>query len=225
MNVTFYEFYDSNICKEKDVFSYSFSILLYANAAGGKMFTRFMIKEEGDAMDTNQLKLIKKAVKGDPDAYGRLISEHQEYLYKMAYLYVRNEDTALDVVGTTILNAYQSIRSLKEPEYFKTWITRILIHIAQGELRKAVYYSELDQVELPDRYHGVSLEEKYDINSAINQLSEKYRTVIYLKYFSEFTIKEIAFAMNAPEGSVKAYLSRAREELKQILKEDYVYAD
>lgn len=63
------------------------------------------------------------------------------------------------------------------------------------------------------------------MNSAIEQLSEKYRTVIYLKYFSEFTVKEIAFVMNAPEGSVKAYLSRAREELKEILKEDYIYAN
>ena len=134
-----------------------------------------------------QIRLVKKAVKGDPDAYGTLIAEHQEYLYKMAYLYVRNEDAALDVVGSAILSAYQSIRTLKEPEYFKTWLTRI--------------------------------------NSAIEQLSEKYRTVIYLKYFSEFTIKEIAFAMDAPEGSVKAYLSRAREELKRILKEDYLYAN
>ena len=177
-------------------------------------------------MDTNeQLRIVKKAVKGNPDAYGLLIAEHQEYLYKMAYLYVRNEDTALDVVGTAVLNAYQNIRTLKEPEYFKTWITRILIRIAQGEMKKVVYYSELDNVELPDRYTGVSLEEKYDINSAISQLSEKYQTVIYLKYFSEFTVKEIAFVMNAPEGSVKAYLSRAREELKKLLKEDYVYAN
>lgn len=176
-------------------------------------------------MDANQLKLIKKAVKGNPDAYGMLITELQEYLYKMAYLYVRNEDAALDVVGSTILNAYQNIRTLKEPEYFKTWITRILIRIALSEMKKTVYYSELDNVELPDRYTGMSLEEKYDINSAINQLSEKYRTAIYLKYFSEFTTKEIAFAMNIPEGSVKSYLSRAREELKHILKEDYIYAN
>lgn len=172
-----------------------------------------------------QLRLVKKAIKGDPDAYGSLVSEHQEYLYKMAYLYVHNENIALDVVGNTILNAYQNIHQLKEPEYFKTWITRVLIHAAQNELKKTVYYSELDNISLPDRYTGISLEEKCDLNSALEQLSEKYRTVIYLKYFSQFTIKEIAFAMNAPEGSVKAYLSRAKEELKQILKEDYIYAN
>lgn len=176
-------------------------------------------------MNTKEhLQLVKKAVKGNPDAYGKLIMEYQDYLYKMAYLYVRNEDAALDVVSAAILNAYQNIRTLKEPAYFKTWLTRILIRMAQNEWKQAVYYSELDDVQVPDRYTGVSLEEKCDINAAIGQLSEKYRTVIYLKYFSGFTVKEIAFAMNAPEGSVKAYLSRARDELKKILKEDYIYA-
>ena len=57
------------------------------------------------------------------------------------------------------------------------------------------------------------------------QLSEKYRTAIVLKYFSGLSIREMAFAMDAPEGSVKAYLSRARGELKKILKEDYFYAN
>ncbi len=71
----------------------------------------------------------------------------------------------------------------------------------------------------------MSLEEKYDINTAVTRLPEKYRTVIILKYFNEFSIKEIADIMDAPEGSVKAYLSRARNELRRILKEDYIYAD
>lgn len=53
-------------------------------------------------------------------------------------------------------------------------------------------------------------------------LPERYRTVIILKYFSNMTIREIAYAMNIPEGSVKAYLSRARGELKANLKEDYL---
>lgn len=49
--------------------------------------------------------------------------------------------------------------------------------------------------------------------------------MIVLKYFSGFSVREIAFVMNIPEGSVKAYLSRARSELKNILKEDYLYAN
>ena len=129
-----------------------------------------------------QIRLVKKAVKGNPDAYGTLIAEHQEYLYKMAYLYVRNEDAALDVVGSAILSAYQSIRTLKEPEYFKTWITRILINVAYDEQRKLICYSELSDTLKESSYEEMSLEEKYDINTAVTRLPEKYRTVIILKY-------------------------------------------
>ena len=75
-------------------------------------------------------KLAKKAVRGNADAYGQLITKYQEYLYKMAFLYMKNQQDALDVVGTTILKGFQNIKTLKNPEWFKTWITRILINTA-----------------------------------------------------------------------------------------------
>lgn len=80
-------------------------------------------------------------------------------------------------------------------------------------------------IQISERYTGISLEEKHDLYSAIDQLSERYQTVIILKYFNDLSIKEIAFIMNIPEGSVKAYLNRARNELKDMLKEDYLYAN
>ena len=171
-----------------------------------------------------QLKLVKKAIKGNPDAYGELIREYQDYLYKTAYLYVKNEEMALDAVGTAVLKAYLQIHTLRNPEYFKTWITRILINAAYDEQKKLICHSELPET-IEDSHEEISLEEKYDINTAVTRLSEKYRTVIILKYFNEFSVKEIADIMGAPEGSVKAYLSRARDELRRILKEDYIYAD
>ncbi len=172
-----------------------------------------------------QLKLVKKAIKGSPDAYGELIKEYQDYLYKTAYLYVKNDEMALDAVGTAVLKSYLQIHTLRNPEYFKTWITRILINAAYDEQRKLICYSELSDTLKESSYEEMSLEEKYDINTAVTRLPEKYRTVIILKYFNEFSIKEIADIMDAPEGSVKAYLSRARNELRRILKEDYIYAD
>ena len=131
---------------------------------------------------------------------------------------------ALDAVGTAVLKAYLQIHTLRNPEYFKTWITRILINAAYDEQKKLICHSELPET-IEDSHEEISLEEKYDINTAVTRLSEKYRTVIILKYFNEFSVKEIADIMGAPEGSVKAYLSRARDELRRILKEDYIYAD
>lgn len=80
----------------------------------------------------------------------------------------------------------------------------------------------MNTVQVATPKQGVSSEEKWDLYNAIDVLPERYRTVIILKYFSNMTIREIAYAMNIPEGSVKAYLSRARGELKANLKEDYL---
>ena len=177
-------------------------------------------------MDASEnIRLIKKAIRGNPDAYGELIRLHQEYLYKIAFLYTKNEQDALDLVGSAILKGYQNIRTLKNPEWFRTWLTRILINTAKDEQKKIVYYDSLNPEMLSNRYQAVSLEERLDLTAAIMQLSEKYRTAIVLKYFSGLSIREMAFAMDAPEGSVKAYLSRARGELKKILKEDYFHAN
>lgn len=74
------------------------------------------------------LELVKKAVKGNTKAYGELVSEYQVYLYKTAYLYTKNEADALDAVQDCVTSGMLNISKLKEPKYFKTWLTRILIH-------------------------------------------------------------------------------------------------
>lgn len=177
-------------------------------------------------MDKEQeLKLAKKAIRGNPDAYGELITCYQEYLYKMAFLYMKNEQDSLDLVGTVILKGYQNIRTLKNPAWFKTWLTRILINAAKDTRKRFIYYEDIDSTAIPGQSRGVSAEEKLDLNTAVSNLPEKYRLVIVLKYFSDLSVREISYIMNAPEGTIKAYLSRARKELKELLKEDYFYAD
>lgn len=171
-----------------------------------------------------EIRIVKKAIKGKPDAYGQLISEYQKYLYRVAFLYMKNEQEALDIVGDTILKGFQNISTLKNPEWFRTWITRVLINVANDKKKKIVSYVDFSEELTSSKADGVSIEERCDLNSAIQELPDKYRTVIILKYFSEFSIKEIAYTMNSPEGTIKAYLSRARDELKKILKEDYMHA-
>ena len=81
-------------------------------------------------MDKSQRGLVKKAMRGNPKAFGTLIQQELEYLYRMAFLYVRNEADALDVVQESILKAYKGLRSLREPEYFRTWLTKITIDLS-----------------------------------------------------------------------------------------------
>ena len=56
-----------------------------------------------------EIRIVKKAIKGKPDAYGQLISEYQKYLYRVAFLYMKNEQEALDIVGDTILRLHEKL--------------------------------------------------------------------------------------------------------------------
>ncbi|HJD47422.1 MAG TPA: sigma-70 family RNA polymerase sigma factor, partial [Candidatus Mediterraneibacter norfolkensis] len=150
---------------------------------------------------TEHLRLVKRAIRGNPDAYGQLIAGQQEYLYKMAFLYMKNKEDALDLVGSTVLKGYQNIHRLKNPEWFRTWLTRILINLARDELKKAVHHSDITELQVPEEPSGVSAEEKCDLDSAIRKLPDKYRTPLVLKYYSGLSIREIAYATGCPEGT------------------------
>lgn len=172
-----------------------------------------------------ELHLVKKAIKGNPKAYGNLIHYYQDYLYKTAFLYVKNEDSALDIVQESILKGYESIRKLKNPQYFKTWITKILINHSLTTLKKRDSFIPVEAIEnISSSYLQPMLEEKLDLYDAIDNLPQLYKTIIILKYFNDLKINEISSLTNLPEGSVKAYLYRAKQELKQYLEEDYIYA-
>ena len=71
--------------------------------------------------------LVKRAQRGDTDAFIRLMEKHKLPLYKIAKSYLRNEEDIADVMQDTILSAYEHIKELRQVLYFKTWLTRILI--------------------------------------------------------------------------------------------------
>ncbi len=123
-------------------------------------------------------------------------------------------------MGETILKGARFAGKIKKPHYFKTWLTKILINVAKDYYRKYPDEEDIGQIQIPEEESPISIEEKIDLNHAVNLLPDRFRTVIILKYFDEMKISEIAYIMGIPEGSVKAYLYRAKEELRKIMEED-----
>lgn len=165
------------------------------------------------------IKLVRQAKRGDVDAYGQLVEANQEYFYKTAYLYTKNEQMALDIVQECVLKGFRNIHSLKQPEYFRTWMIKILINSAKTCIGKVIPMQDISQIEISKEEEGISIEEKWDLYSAINFLPEHYRMVIILKYFNELKLSEIANILHLPEGTVSAYLTRAKQSLREYLKE------
>ncbi len=161
--------------------------------------------------------IVKKAIKGNKKAFEQLIKQHYEQIYRTAYLYVHNEADALDVVQEASYQAFTSIHSLKNPEFFMTWFTKIIIRYSGKVLEKRSKVVPLtDEILLnevpaakPDR------EESILILHALSQLKENYRTVLILFYYHDYSIKTISQMLKLPEGTVKTYLSRGKDALKK----------
>ena len=169
--------------------------------------------------------LAKKAKNGDSDAFTELYKIHKIYLYKIAYSYVKDENKALDIMQECAYKGFFYIHKLKNPNIFKTWITRVLINVAIDYLKKEskIIYLDNDSSIACDE-KDISLEEKMDLYNAIDTLKDKYKTVIILRYFNNMSIDDIAKTMEIPSNTVKSHLRRAKESLSKILKEDYMHA-
>lgn len=170
----------------------------------------------------NEIKLVKKAKKGDDTAFEELICLYKDQLYRTAYLYVQNKEDALDVVQETAYKAYLSLGQLKNSNYFKTWLIRILIHNANELLRakkKVVKFEEISKYETNEGPTNQTnqMVQNIDLKTAIQQLDERYQTVVILYYYHDLAVHQIAWYMHIPEGTVKTYLHRARKSLKKLL--------
>lgn len=170
-------------------------------------------------MDTNGK--IKLAQKGDDNAFYELLSERKGQLYKTAFAYVKNKEDALDIVSDTVYKAYISIKNLKEPNFFNTWLTRILINNSLDSINKKGRALPLkENVSSDTRIISKDDEQIIDLKVAVDKLSGKYKTIVILKYFQDMTLVEIAKILQCPLGTVKTNLHKALGELRLDLKEE-----
>ncbi|QWH31981.1 sigma-70 family RNA polymerase sigma factor (plasmid) [Bacillus mycoides] len=170
--------------------------------------------------------LVKQARKGNEQAFEQLITFVRQKLYRTAYSYVRNEQDALDIYQETIYEAYLSLRKLKEPEKFQSWITKILVYKAIDFIRKSSrHFVANDEMfaNLSAEENMNKSEQSLDLTMAFNSLDPTYKTIILLRYYHDLSIKEIADVLNSPEGTIKSQLHRAKHALRPILKEGYSY--
>jgi len=169
--------------------------------------------------ELENINLVKSAIKGDEKAFETLVKGESEKLYKTAFLYVGNKEDALDILQETIYKAFISIQQVKQPEFFNTWLTKILIRTAYDLLRKKkkiILDENIMNNFITDNPQDI--EGKIDLISAISMLNNDYQTAIILYYYRDLSIRSIAETMEKPENTVKTYLHRAKIELKKTLK-------
>lgn len=137
-------------------------------------------------------------------------------LYATAYLLLHVTADCEDAVQEAVLRAWQRLPGLQNPQFFETWLTRIVINECKSQLRRR---SRRGETELsPQLAAPVSPEP--ELHAALTALKWKYRVVLTLKYIDGYTIEEIARILTLPRGTVASRLDQAKRLLRAQMKGD-----
>lgn len=137
-------------------------------------------------------------------------------LYKTALLYLGNETQACDALDETVYKALRGYKRLRQPEYFDTWITRILINECHNEQRRMKRFRPMG--ELPE-----TAAEDFDalpLKEALLKLPKELKEVVILRYFAGYTLAETADALRIPQGTAATRQRRALHLLRLELGEE-----
>ena len=186
--------------------------------------------------EKTDIELVALARNGDKDAFGRLAQRYQVMAQRFAMRLVAKEDSAQDLVQEAMLQAYLSLKKLRDPARFKSWLCGIVLNVCRSHLREQkVDFFSLEAiigglqfypapfsaaVVTPERI--AEERELYRIVlDAVNTLSPGDRDIILLFYYAQLSLSEMVTIMNLSAGSIKVRLHRARQRLKAVLLEQH----
>ncbi len=190
------------------------------------------------AMDSlaarSDAELVTLTRRGQPDAYGELVRRHQSGVYNIAYRLVGEQQEALDLTQETFLHAYAALASFDLARPFAPWIYRIVTNLTLNQLERrrvptvplsAPEDTTAAELPLPDpsadpESASLAGERQVAIHRAILRLPPRYRAVIELRHFQELSYAEIATTLGISESGVKSHLFRARQLLREYLKNE-----
>lgn len=140
----------------------------------------------------------------------------QDELYRITYGHLRDSADRRDALQSALFKAWTSLPRLRNDEYFKTWLVRILINECHNLQRTQKRTAPLDAA--PER--SETMNDRFtDLHDALLQLPDKLRIPVQLHYMEGYTTDEIARILRVPAGTIRSRLLRARRALKDQLED------
>lgn len=166
--------------------------------------------------------LVSLVKRGDMNAFEKLFLINKEKLFRIAMLYMKCEDKALDAMHESILKALQSINGLRENKHFHTWFVRILInqckHILAIEKRVVnLFDKDTYSFDLLEADKFFNLEDRIDLIEGLKKLNTKAYEVLVMKYFMDLSLEEIAQTLKCSKGTIKSRLHYSLKKLRKYL--------
>jgi len=177
---------------------------------------------------SEDITLVRRTLAGDQEAFTRIVEKYKDPVYNVAYRMLGNATEAEDVAQEAFVRAYTQLHTYKEAHRFSTWLLSIASHLSIDQLRRRRFLAlplenapflewiaDLGAGPEQSALQGETHDEMQDI---LNSLPTKYRLVLLLRYWYDFSYDEIAHELTLTPALVKARLHRARELVARTLK-------
>jgi RNA polymerase sigma-70 factor, ECF subfamily len=173
--------------------------------------------------------LVRQARHGDQAAWITLVSEHQEVIFRLAYLILGDADEAQDVAQETFIRAFKSLQRFDESRPLRPWLLRIASNLSRNQRRSwGRYWAALTRFGHADLDRQTMLfeissnsEETRMLWEAIQRLRKEDQEVIYMRYFLDLSVEEAAEVLKVAPGTVKSRMHRSLERLKAVIAQDF----
>ncbi len=173
--------------------------------------------------------LIELILKGNQEIFSVLVERYKDAVQNLAYRMLGNATEAEDITQETFVRAYTQLATYKPAHKFSTWLLSIASHLAIDQLRRRRFLAlPLEDVPFLEWIVDVGIspeqsalqgEQQDEIQHYLQRLPSKYRAVILLRYWYDFSYDEIATALKLTPPLVKARLHRARELLARYMQQ------
>jgi RNA polymerase sigma-70 factor (ECF subfamily) len=175
---------------------------------------------------TEELELVKASLNGDKRAFGEIVSRYQKMVARTVKGMLGDSAFAEDIGQEVFINLFYALPEFRGDAKLSTYIQRIAVNLTLNEIKKRKRFfsmftqkgnNEMHEFEIPDH----SFEKRNDatelVNKALSAMEPKFRIIITMRMLQGYSTKETAEVLNLPLGTVLSRLSRAQEQLKNIL--------
>jgi RNA polymerase sigma-70 factor (ECF subfamily) len=178
----------------------------------------------------SELNLINQARQGDETAWSTLVAQHQEGVFRLAYLLLGDADEAQDVAQEAFIRAFRSLHRFDPTRPMRPWLLQITANLARNRRRAIGRYLAAWQRLIWVASEPATTEpaeqklepgESEALWQAVQRLNRADQEIIYLRYFLELSVAETAEAAGIAPGTVKSRLSRALERLRQVVEREF----
>jgi len=189
--------------------------------------------EVSSTKKADDIELINKAKTGDQKAFEALMAKYRNAVFYTILKMIHNRDDAEDILLVSFSKAFNNLENYKEDFAFSTWLFKIATNNCIDFIRKKKLLTTPLEGSVTDsgdsEYRGVVVsdtnadpeesiikeQKAAKMRAIVDQLPDKYQTLIKMRYFEELSYEEIATKTDLPLGTVKAQLFRAKEALFQ----------